>query len=179
MWGASLPPLPHPPVLIGIVSDTHGFLHPDLARTFDGADLILHAGDVGGPRGAESVLDALRDVAPVRAVFGNADGPEMRRDLPEHERFEAGGLRFWMTHIGGRPGRWEKGIGPQLREDTPDVFVTGHSHILRVERVARLGGMLFVNPGAAGRQGFHQVKTCLRLRVDDGKAHQAEVVELP
>jgi len=83
-----------------------------------------------------------------------------------------------MTHIGGRPGRWPKGIGPLLQRERPDVFICGHSHILRIERVKALGGMLYLNPGAAGQQGFHQVKTCVRLQIEGGAAKQAEVVHL-
>ena len=88
------------------------------------------------------------------------------------------GLRIWMTHIGGHPARWARGIGPVLRQERPDLFVCGHSHILRVERVPKLGGMLYLNPGAAGRQGFHQVKTCVRLTVHEGKATAADVIHL-
>lgn len=161
-------------MLLGVVSDTHGFVHPELAEALAGVDLILHAGDVGTPE----VLDALEAVAPVRAVYGNIDGPPVRHRAPEHQRFTVQGLRVWMTHIGGHPGRWAKGIGPVLQQERPDVFVCGHSHILRIERVRSLGGMLFLNPGAAGRQGFHQVKTVVRLAVEAGAATQAEVVHL-
>lgn len=163
-----------PSLLVGLVSDTHGFFHPALPDVLAGVDLILHAGDIGTP----DVLDQLEAIAPTRAVWGNIDGAGLRRRVPEHQRFEAGGVRFWMTHIAGKPGRWAPGIGAALRADPPDVFVCGHSHILQVERVGPLGGMLFVNPGAAGRQGFHQVKTCVRLLLKDGRAHQAEVVHL-
>ena len=159
---------------LGIVSDTHGWVHPELAGALAGVDLILHAGDVG----PAEVLEPLEAVAPVVGVYGNVDGPPVRGRFREHARFEAEGLRIWMTHIGGRPGRWARGIGPALRADPPDLFVCGHSHILRVERVPALGGMLYVNPGAAGRQGFHQVKTCVRLTVEEGRATAADVVHL-
>ncbi len=161
-------------MLIGLVSDTHGYVHPGLADAFAEADLIVHAGDVG----PEEVLDRLEAIAPTVGVYGNVDGPPVRGRLPETARFKAGGLRFVVTHIGGHPTRWAKGVGPMLKAERPDVFVCGHSHILRIERVARLGGMLYVNPGAAGRQGFHRVKTCVRLHVEDGAARQAEVVHL-
>lgn len=159
---------------IGILSDTHGYFHPELPDIFEDTDLILHAGDVGTPE----ILDRLEAIAPVRAVWGNIDGQDIRRRIPEHQHFEIEGLRFWMTHIGGRPGKWAAGIGPALRRNPPDVFICGHSHILRVERVPELGGMLFVNPGAAGQQGFHKVKTCIRLEVTDGMLAHAEVVHL-
>ena len=161
-------------MLVGIVSDTHGYFHPALPGALADADLILHAGDVGTP----DILDRLEEIAPVRAVYGNVDGTPVRHRAPEHQRLNVDGIRFWMTHIGGRPGRWAKGIGPKLREERPDVFVCGHSHILRIERVASLGRMLYLNPGAAGRQGFHQRKTCVRLVVERGAMRQAEVVHL-
>ncbi len=161
-------------MVVGIVSDTHGYFHPALAEVFEDVDLILHAGDIGDL----DVLDALEALAPTKAVWGNIDGWDIRRRVPEHQRLDVGGLDVWMTHIAGRPGRWQQGMGTQLRADTPDVLVCGHSHILRVERVAGLGGMLYVNPGAAGRQGLHQKKTCLRLYVEDGAAKNLDVVHL-
>lgn len=161
-------------MLLGLVSDTHGYVHPRLAEALAGCDLILHAGDIGAP----AVLDALEAIAPVRAVWGNIDDAAMRRRVPEHQRFEVEGLRVWMTHIAGRPGRWASGIREVLRADTPDLFVCGHSHILQVERVAALGGMLFINPGAAGQQGFHRVKTCVRLVVEGGRFVRADVAHL-
>ena len=160
--------------VIGILSDTHGWLHPNLAHELQGVDLILHAGDIG----SIEQIDELAAIAPVRAVWGNVDGWDLRHPFPEHDRFEVAGVRFWMTHIAGKPGRWQRGMGSALAEDTPDVFVCGHSHILQIERVQALGGMLFVNPGAAGRQGFQQVKTLVRLHLADGRPHQAEVVHL-
>lgn len=159
---------------IGILSDTHGYYHPDLPDVMGGMDLILHAGDVG----RAAILRALEDVAPVRAVYGNVDGTEVRREAAEHERFDVGGLSVWMTHIGGRPGRWDGRVRDHLLRDPPDLFVCGHSHILQIERVDEPDGMLFINPGAAGREGFHREKTCCRLRVEDGEAVEAEVVRL-
>lgn len=159
---------------LGILSDTHGYLHPRLPHELASVDLILHAGDVG----SEEVLDQLERIAPTRAVWGNIDGAALRRRLPEHQRFVVEGLAFWMTHIAGRPGRWQQGMGAKLRAEPPDVFVCGHSHILRIDRVAALGNMLFLNPGAAGRQGLHQVKTMVRLVIQAGALKQAEVAHL-
>ncbi|AEN72219.1 phosphodiesterase, MJ0936 family [Rhodothermus marinus SG0.5JP17-172] len=161
-------------MILGILSDTHGFFHPALPEAFAGVDLILHAGDVGTPE----VLERLEALAPVHAVYGNIDGPELRRRLPAELWLTLDGLRIWMTHIGGRPGRWAPGIAARLRQERPDVFICGHSHILRIERVPSLDGMLYLNPGAAGREGFHRVKTCVRLHLADGRARQAEVVHL-
>ncbi|MFQ5568123.1 MAG: metallophosphoesterase family protein [Rhodothermales bacterium] len=159
---------------LGILSDTHGYFHPRLPEFLDSVDLILHAGDVGD----EQVLDRLEALAPTRAVWGNIDGVALRRRVPEHQRFEQESLSFWMTHIAGRPGRWQAGMGEALREQPPDVFICGHSHILQIERVAALDGMLFINPGAAGRQGLHRVKTCVRLVLSNGTPTQAEVIHL-
>jgi|SRR5690606_5548088 len=161
-------------MVIGVVSDTHGWYHPALDEAFADADLIVHAGDVG----RAEVLDRLEALAPVHGVYGNVDGPPVRGRLPEWVEFEAAGVRFLVTHIGGHPRRWAQGVEPVLRSERPDVFVCGHSHILRIERVPALGGMLYLNPGAAGRQGLHTVKTCVRLRVKGGGARQAEVVHL-
>ncbi len=162
------------PVTIGILSDTHGFFHPALEEVLAGADLILHAGDVG----RAEILDRLEQIAPVCAVWGNIDGRDVRQRTGEHEHFEAEGLRFWMTHIAGRPGHWQQGMGEKLRANPPNVFICGHSHILRIERVKSLDGMLFLNPGAAGRQGFHRQKTCVRLHLASGRLREAEVVHL-
>lgn len=161
-------------MLVGILSDTHGFLHPRLAHYLADVDLILHAGDIGTP----DVLDALEAIGPTRAVWGNIDGSPLRRRVPEEQRLDVDGLDVRMRHIGGHPGRWAPGVGPALRTDTPGLFVCGHSHILRIERVPALGGMLYLNPGACGRQGFHRVKTLVRLVVERGAPTRADVVHL-
>lgn len=159
---------------LGILSDTHGYFHPALVDDLKGVDLILHAGDVGDL----SILDGLEAVAPVKAVWGNVDGASIRQRIPEQQRFEVEGLDVWMTHIAGRPGKWQRGMGKKLQSDPPDILVCGHSHILRVDRVDDLNRMLYVNPGAAGKQGLHQEKTCLRLAIDEGRARELEVVHL-
>lgn len=161
-------------MIIGILSDTHGYFHPALPRILKDVDLILHAGDLGN----EAILNDLEALAPTYAVWGNIDGQALRRRIPEQQRFELDGCSFWMTHIAGRPGRWQQGMGKLLQASPPDVFVCGHSHILRIERVPSLGGMLYLNPGAAGRQGFHQKKTCVRLVLEQGTPKQAEVIHL-
>ncbi|MEZ4700672.1 MAG: metallophosphoesterase family protein [Rhodothermales bacterium] len=159
---------------IGILSDTHGYFHPSIPTYLSGVDLILHAGDVGTP----DILDQLEALAPTRAVWGNIDGAAIRRRSEEHYKREVEGVRIWMTHIAGRPGAWQRGMGTLLRDEPPDIFICGHSHILRIERVKSLRNMLYINPGAAGQQGFHLVKTCVRITLDGGKATQAEVIHL-
>lgn len=159
---------------LGILSDTHGYFHPALPDDLAGVDLILHAGDIGDL----SILDGLEAVAPVKAVWGNVDDVSIRRRIPEQQRFTVEGLDVWMVHIAGRPGRWQEGAGKKLRADPPDVLVCGHSHILRVERVEALDDMLYVNPGAAGKQGLHREKTCLRLTIEEGRPTEMQVVHL-
>jgi predicted phosphodiesterase len=111
-------------------------------------------------------------------VYGNVDGPRVRGTWPQWDRFDIGGLDVTVTHIGGRPGRWAPGVGAVLARERPGLFVCGHSHILQLERVTDPVPLLFVNPGAAGREGFHQVKTCMRLHIAAGRAERAEVVHL-
>lgn len=159
---------------LGIVSDTHGYLHPALSRAFADVDLILHAGDIG----TLEVLEAIEEIAPVQAVFGNVDGGELRKRLPEVLEAEVGGLRVLMMHIAGHPGRFGPSARAEIERVSPDMFICGHSHILQIERVPTLGNLLFVNPGAAGREGPHQEKTCVRIRIADGRAEQAEVIRL-
>ncbi|MFV1980669.1 MAG: metallophosphoesterase [Rhodothermia bacterium] len=160
--------------MIGIVSDTHGFMHPALVEVMTGVDVILHAGDVG----RIEIIDELQLVAPVHAVSGNIDGWEIRASHPVELTVTVAGVTFWMTHIGGRPGRWAPGIKEELIARTPDIFVCGHSHILKVERTDRPRKVLFINPGAAGRQGLHQVKTCLRLTIENAKPSKVDVIHL-
>lgn len=159
---------------VGIVSDTHGHFHPALPEAFEDVEMILHAGDLG----SLDILDGLEALAPTRAVWGNVDDWDVRDRVPEHQRLEVDGLDVWMTHIAGRPGRWQMSMGRRLANDTPDIFICGHSHILQIERVDDLEDMLFVNPGAAGKQGTHREKTCVVLTVEDGAAQQADVIHL-
>jgi predicted phosphodiesterase len=116
-------------------------------------------------------------VAPVRAVFGNIDDHRIRAEFPEEWRWECEGMRFVMRHIGGRPDRYASGVRQWLQNERPDAFICGHSHLLRIQRDASWGG-LYLNPGAAGLHGFHQVRTLLRFSVDEGQIHSMEAVEL-
>lgn len=159
---------------IGIVSDTHGYFHPELPHVFENVDLILHAGDLG----SVDILNGCETIAPTRAVWGNIDGHDVRHRLPKHQRLVREDLSFWMTHIGGRPGKWDVAVRNRLQHNPPDVFICGHSHVLQIERVEALNNLLFINPGAAGRQGLHKEKTCVRLTIDDGQAKEADVVHL-
>lgn len=159
---------------LGILSDTHGYWHPALDSTLQGVDTILHAGDVGTP----DILDRLEAIAPTYAVYGNVDGNPIRHRAPRVQRLRLAGVRIMMVHIGGHPDRWAKGIRSMLINEPPDMFICGHSHILRMERITNPVPLLYVNPGAAGRQGFHRVKTVIRIDMHDGRPTQAEVVHL-
>lgn len=159
---------------IGLISDTHGYFDPQLKDCFSAVDEIWHAGDIG----RLEVIEKLEAIASVRAVYGNIDGGEARKAFPLDAFFQCESARIWITHIGGYPGRYEKRILEYLREnDPPDLFITGHSHILKV-MMDRKFGFLHMNPGAAGYSGFHKVRTVLRFTVNGSRFEDLEVVEL-
>jgi predicted phosphodiesterase len=120
----------------------------------------------------------LSDFKPLRGVFGNIDGNDIRHLHPLHDRFECEGVDVWMTHIGGYPGRYDRAVGAEIRMNPPDLFICGHSHILRVMRDKKLGNMLHFNPGAAGRHGFHVMRTLLRFEIADAKVGKLQAIEL-
>lgn len=158
---------------IGIISDTHAHWDDRYAVHFAQCDEIWHAGDIG----SEAVLDRLEGIAPVRAVCGNTDGGVLRRRCREVECFTVEGVKVWMTHIGGYPGRYAPGVAAELARERPQIFVSGHSHILKVMHDPRLG-LLHINPGAAGLQGWQKVRTLVLLTLDAGEIRDCEVVEL-
>ena len=159
---------------IGLISDTHGYLDEAVFQHFDECDEIWHAGDVG----RVEILDRLDAFKPLSVVYGNIDGRAVQLRSAENLHFELEGFRIWMTHIGGAPPRYNPIVRPTLRAQTPDMFVCGHSHILRVMRDPALKAMLYLNPGAAGKEGFHKMRTLLRFTLDTGKIKGMEVVEL-
>ena len=158
---------------IGLLSDTHGYLDPQVLAFFEGCDELWHAGDIGHLKVAEK----LEAFLPLRAVWGNIDGPEFRDRYPEIQRFECEGVKVFMIHIGGYPGRYAKGVGPVLKAEAPDLFVCGHSHILRAMPCPRLG-LLHLNPGACGKQGFHLERTVMRFVAHEGKLSELQVGKL-
>ncbi|MCB0572622.1 MAG: metallophosphoesterase family protein [Phaeodactylibacter sp.] len=158
---------------IGLLSDTHSFLSPDIFTYFEECDEVWHAGDIGD----EAVASQLEAFRPLRAVFGNIDGPPIRRRFPEDLRFECEGVDVFMTHIGGYPGRYNKRVRDILRANPPRLFICGHSHILKVMPDRTLG-LLHINPGAAGREGFHKVRTIIRFSLEAGNISDLQVVEL-
>lgn len=158
-------------MVIGIISDTHGWLDEAALKHFGEVDAIWHAGDIG----SLAVADALAAVKPLKAVYGNIDGQEIRSAFPAELLFEVQGLKVLMTHIGGLPGRYPASIQQLMEKHKPDIFVCGHSHILKV---TRSGKMLHINPGAAGKHGFHQVRTVVLMTLSGGKIQHLDVVEL-
>lgn len=159
---------------IGLISDTHSFLDEKVAKYFLECDEIWHAGDIG----QYEVITQLKKIAPVRAVFGNIDGPEIRKEYPEVAHFNCEGLSVYMIHIGGRPPKYAKGVLKDLKEKRPKLFICGHSHILKIMPDRNLDNMIYMNPGAAGNHGFHKVKTLVRFDITSGKINNAEVIEL-
>lgn len=159
---------------IGLLSDTHGVFDAQFREFFAPVDEIWHAGDFGGGMHLAEEIAAFK---PLKGVAGNCDNHDLRFIHPLHKVFECEGLRVLMTHIGGYPGRYDPRARRLIETYKPDLFVCGHSHILKVMRDDRYG-MLAVNPGAAGIQGFHVVRTALRFRIDAGKIHDMEVFEL-
>lgn len=158
---------------IGLLSDTHGHLDPRIKKYFAEVDEIWHAGDIG----PVALTDQLALWKPLRAVFGNIDDHRARLQFPEDLFFEVEGLRVFITHIGGYPGKYPARIKAKLNQHQPGLFICGHSHILRVmpDPVFKL---LHINPGAAGNHGFHKVKTLVRFAIDQSKIKELQVIEL-
>ncbi|SIO55902.1 metallophosphoesterase family protein [Chitinophaga niabensis] len=159
---------------IGLMSDTHGYLHPKVFHHFEKVDQIWHAGDIGNV----ALADELEAFKPLRAVYGNVDGQELRVRYPEHNLFMCEGMKVWMTHIGGYPPKYTTAIKPYIVKKRPQLFISGHSHILKIMPDPALQ-LLHINPGACGKQGWHKVKTLVRFDVENGGIKNVEVIELP
>ena len=159
--------------VIGLISDTHGFLDSRFTSHLQKCDEIWHAGDIGNLEIAEK----LKEIAPLKAVFGNIDNHKIRLEFPENLRFMCEQVDVFITHIGGYPGRYEKRVKEQIQSKPPTLFICGHSHILKVMNDKKLG-ILHMNPGAAGNSGLHKVKTMLRFKIDGKNISGLEVVEL-
>jgi putative phosphoesterase len=158
---------------IGVLSDTHGFFDPRIATHLDSCNEIWHAGDIGD----YEIIVKLNRIAPVVAVHGNIDGSELRSRFPAHQRHMREGLDIWMTHIGGYPGKYDARVRPEISTDPPGLFISGHSHILKVMPDKR-NGFLHINPGAAGRSGLHKVRTLVRFQIEKGRIDNLDVIEL-
>lgn len=160
---------------IGLLSDTHSHLPAKVFEHFAGCDEVWHAGDFGN----WDVAKQLRQFKPLRGVFGNIDGHEIRAEFPEDLRFECEGVPVFMTHIGGYPGRYAPRVREILRGEPlrGGLFISGHSHILKVMPDVALG-FLHINPGACGLEGWHKVKTLVRFTLDSGKISDLQIIEL-
>lgn len=159
---------------IGLMSDTHSFLDPKVFEYFKDCDEIWHAGDIG----VIEVAERLAAFKPFKAVYGNIDeNTAVEHQYPLDLRFECEGLRVWITHIGGYPGKYTPRVKKQIVSNPPDLFITGHSHILKIMRDPLLD-LIHINPGACGIEGWHKVKTLVRFGVENGKIHDLEVIEM-
>lgn len=156
-----------------LLSDTHSHIDERILHYAGEADEIWHAGDIG----ITDVSDELKKIKPLRAVYGNIDDAEIRKEFPLHQRFKCEGIDVWITHIGGYPGRYSPEIRDQIKKDPPKLFISGHSHILKVMNDKNLG-LLHMNPGAAGKQGFHKKRTMLRFKIENENISDLEVIEL-
>lgn len=156
-----------------LLSDTHGYIDDRILQYAEEADELWHAGDIG----TTVVSDALQKVRPLKAVFGNIDGAEIRKEFPLNNRFVCEAVDVWITHIGGYPGRYSPAVKDEIKANPPRIFISGHSHILKVMNDKTLN-LLHMNPGAAGKQGFHQMRTMLRFVIDEKDIRNLEVIEL-
>lgn len=159
---------------IGVLSDTHGkVLEGGFIKFLSECDEIWHAGDIGN----NEVVENLELIKPVKAVYGNIDGAEIRHLWPEYQNFSCESVNVLITHIGGRPGRYDKNIEPLLKNISPDLFVCGHSHILKIQ-YDKKRNFLFLNPGAAGMSGFHKVRTAVRFQIEEKNIKNMEIYEM-
>ncbi|MBQ7181417.1 MAG: metallophosphoesterase family protein [Bacteroidaceae bacterium] len=159
---------------IGLLSDTHGYWDDRYLEYFESCDEIWHAGDIGS---LELAL-RLQEFRPLRAVCGNCDGGDLRRMFPVKLCWDCEGAEVLMTHIGGYPGHYDPSIRQQIYARPPRLFISGHSHILKVQYDKQLN-LLHINPGAAGLQGWHQVRTLVRFTARDAAFEDLEVIEIP
>jgi putative phosphoesterase len=159
---------------IGLISDTHGFLDPKVFQYFEDCDEVWHAGDFG----TLELSDQLAAFKPMRGVYGNIDGKELRLVHPKDQRFEVEGFKIWMTHIGGYPGSFPSAISKEMDRYKPDIFICGHSHILKIMPDKSRHHLLCINPGAAGIHGFHKVKTLVKFDLLNKKIENMKVIEM-
>ncbi len=158
---------------IGLISDTHGYLDEKVLENFRNCDEIWHAGDFGNG----SIADRLIEFKPLKGVYGNVDGYDVRSAYPEKLIFSCEKVNVFMIHIGGHPGRYAPGIRNELNKNESKLFICGHSHILKVIYDDKIG-CLHINPGAAGQQGWHTVRTIIRFCIDGKEIKNCEVIEL-
>ena len=155
-----------------LISDTHGYIDDRIIQYAKESDETWHAGDIGGLK----VVDELKKVTNLRAVHGNIDNSEIRAEYAENLRFKIEDMKIWITHIGGYPDKYNQRIRQEINTDPPDIFICGHSHILKVINDNKLN-LLYINPGAIGKHGFHHVRTMIRFEIMKSKIQNLEVIE--
>lgn len=156
-----------------LLSDTHSHIDEQILKYVKQADEVWHAGNIGDLK----VTDTIKKIKPLRAVFGNIDNSEARLEFPLNNRFMCEEVDVWITHIGGYPDKYNVNIREEIKKNPPKLFICGHSHILKVQFDKKLN-LLHMNPGAAGKHGFHQVRTMLRFEIDKDKIQNLEVIEI-
>ena len=156
-----------------LLSDTHSYIDNQILKFVKQADEVWHAGDIG----SLDVADTIKNLKPLRAVYGNIDDALIRTEHPLNNKFIVEKVSVWITHIGGYPNRYDFRIREEILKNPPQLFISGHSHILKVMHDKKLN-LLHMNPGAAGKHGFHKVRTMLRFEINEGKISNLEVIEL-
>lgn len=156
-----------------LLSDTHSHIDDTILKYVNQADEVWHAGDIGDL----NVTDTIKKLKPLRAVYGNIDDAKARIEFPLHNRFSCENVSVWITHIGGYPGKYNPSVREELAKNPPKIFICGHSHILKV-MFDKKNNLLHMNPGAAGKSGFHKVRTMLRFVIDDDKIKDLEIIEI-
>ena len=155
-----------------LISDTHGYIDEKIIKYANKVDEIWHAGDIGDI----SVTDKLKKIKPLRGVYGNIDDQKIRTEFPLHNRFICEKVNVWITHIGGYPKRYNPKILEELKSNSPDLFICGHSHILKVINDKELD-LLHMNPGAIGKDGLHRVRTMIQFEINGKKIENLSVIE--
>lgn len=158
---------------IGLISDTHHYLDPAVFKHFDQCDEVWHGGDFG----TAAIADELKAFKPLRGVYGNIDGRDIRGQYPEKLTWKCEEVTVHMIHIGGYPQRYAPGVKQDLVKNGAGLFISGHSHILKVIYDPGIS-CLHMNPGAAGKQGWHKVRTLIRFAIDGKEIRDCEVIEL-
>lgn len=156
-----------------LLSDTHGYIDDTMLKHIMWADEVWHAGDIGDLK----VTEKIASLKPLRAVYGNIDGNEAKSQFPLDAIFDMEDVKVWMTHIGGYPGKYESRVKNKLSREKFDIFICGHSHILKVIYDQK-NNLLHLNPGAAGIYGFHTVRTMLRFIIENGEIKNMEIIEM-
>lgn len=156
-----------------LLSDTHSYIDDQILKFVRQADEVWHAGDIGNLE----VTDTIKALKPLRAVYGNIDDKNARAEFPLDAKFTLEGVTVWMTHIGGYPNNYKLRVREELNLNPPQLFICGHSHILKVQYDKKLH-LLHLNPGAAGKHGFHKIRTMLRFELERGEIKNLEIIEL-